>query len=330
FGYFGHDALDSNDWFANSRGARRPPRSSSDYGGTLGGPLKKDRTFFFLSYEGQRLRQPAFVISEVPSAQTRAAAPFALRPFLNAFPLPNGPASADGFAEFAAGFANPARLDAFSFRVDDMMSPRLLLNARYNLADSAADERGTGGFSLNTLSRTKTLAQTFTGSASYVVSPTLLTELRANYSRLTSHGSQLLDSFGGALVPAGDSSDLLASARGRSFVFDLGGRGGALKSGGDAFNSQRQLNLVGSLDAVYGTHTSKFGADYRRLSPVIALRTFEQDVYFDGTAQALADAATRVAAFTRTGPRRPVFDNLSAYAQDEWRATKRLTLTYGL
>src|SRR5256714_4577921 len=126
-----------------------------------------------------------------------------------------------------------------------MMSPRLSLNARYNVADSAADERGARGFSLNTLSRTRTLAQTFTGSASYTISPSLVGELRANYSRLTSHGSQLLDSFGGAVVPAGESSDAFTSARGRSFVFDLGGRGAARKTRRGALHSPTQLKPAG-------------------------------------------------------------------------------------
>src|SRR2546421_8066372 len=58
FGYFRNDAFDANDWFANSKGLRRAAIRQNDFGGVAGGPLIKDRAFFFLSYEGLRLRQP--------------------------------------------------------------------------------------------------------------------------------------------------------------------------------------------------------------------------------------------------------------------------------
>ena len=48
FEYFGNDVLDANDWFANSLGIKRPPHRQNDYGGTLGGPIKRDTCFLFL------------------------------------------------------------------------------------------------------------------------------------------------------------------------------------------------------------------------------------------------------------------------------------------
>src|SRR3712207_4965476 len=56
FNYFRDDALDANDWFANSRALAQAKLRQNDFGGTLGGPLRRDRTFFFASYEGLRLR----------------------------------------------------------------------------------------------------------------------------------------------------------------------------------------------------------------------------------------------------------------------------------
>jgi Ca-activated chloride channel family protein len=331
FGYFGHDKLDANDWFANNRGQSRQSRRFADYGGTLGGPLKRDETFFFASYEGQRQRRPAFAITEVPNVAARLAAPASLRPFLDAFPLPTSDARADGFAEFASGFSTPARLDSFTFRLDQRMSDKLMLNARYALASSAADGRGAGGSSLNTLSRARTLAQTLTTWFTYAVSPSMLLDVRANYSRVAARGSRLLDSFGGAVVPGGDTeAGALLTTPSGSFVFDLGGRNAALGSESEAVNTQRQLNLVASGIYVANKHNYKFGADYRRLTPFVGLHATERDLYFNGVAGALAGTIARDGAFTRAGDARPVFDDFAAYAQDEWRKTKRLTLTYGL
>ncbi|MDQ3818804.1 MAG: TonB-dependent receptor, partial [Acidobacteriota bacterium] len=78
FDYFRNDALDASDWFANSRGLKRPAIRQNDFGGVLGGPILKDRTFFFFSYEGLRLRQPQVALTEVPSVSARAVAPAAL------------------------------------------------------------------------------------------------------------------------------------------------------------------------------------------------------------------------------------------------------------
>jgi Ca-activated chloride channel family protein len=331
FGYFGHEALGANDWFANQRGAARAPQRFADFGGTLGGPFKKDKTFFFVSYEGQRQRRPAFAFTEVPSLAARLNAPEAVRPFLEAFPQPNGAARGDGFAEFASAYSTPARLDAFVLRLDHTLRSQLTLNTRYAAAGSSEDARGAGGSSLNTLDRVQSLAQSLTGGLNYVVSSSSVIELRANYSRVSARGSRLLDGFGGAVVPGADTqAGALLTTPGGSFVFDLGGRDAALARRDETLNLQRQLNLVGSLQIMSGNHSYKLGADYRRLSPSIGLAASERDLYFDGVAGVLDATTARDASFTHAGASRPVFNQLAAYAQDEWKRTPRVTLTYGL
>lgn len=319
FHFFGHDALDANDWFANSRGLNKPPRRLNNYGGTFAGPIQRDETFFFASYEGLRLRKPLTGLTDVPSLTSRAAAVPETRSFLNAFPLPTGAARPDGFAEFAATFANTARHDVGSLRVDHNRTT-WNFSGKYNFADSEADERGAGGFSLNTISRTRSLAQSITGTLNKVISPNVVFELRANYSRLRVTGSNELDDFGGA-------ANLLS---GTPLTFDLNARGAALRLGDEAANVQRQFNVVAASTIVSGNHTFKFGADYRRLSPIINLRALEADVLFDGVNQAITGPPARAGLFTRAGSQQPVFNNLSLYAQDQWRQTPKLTLTYGL
>ena len=86
FEYFRNDKLDANDWFANRNALARPELRQNDFGGVLGGPIKKDKLFFFGSYEGLRVRQPQVAQTYVPSLATRQNAPAAVQPLLNAFP----------------------------------------------------------------------------------------------------------------------------------------------------------------------------------------------------------------------------------------------------
>ena len=322
FHFFGNDALDASDWFANSRSLKQPDKSLNTFGGTFGGPIKRDHTFFFASYEGLRLRQPMVGITDVPSLSARAAAPAALRSFFDAFPVPNGASRADGFAEFASSFANLARHDAGSFRLDHVLTDRTSIVGRYSFADSSATQRGPGGFSLNTTNRIHSRSQTITGSLSHMLSSTAIFELRANYSRLSVNGSYVLDEFGGAR-PAGFFP---AS----SFTFDLSSRNAAWMTGDEQSNLQRQFNAVGSSSILRGDHSFKFGGDYRRLSPRIGLRPSEENALFDGVAQALNGVPLRANHLSFVDSQNPVFQSLSLFAQDEWRQTSRLTLTYGL
>jgi Ca-activated chloride channel homolog len=318
FHFFGNDALDANDWFANSRGLEQPAKRLNFFGGTLGGPIKRDQTFFFASYEGMRLRQPMVGITDVPSLSSRSAAPAGIRPLLEFFPIPNGASRSDGFAEFASGFANPARHDTGSFKLEQMLTSNTTLKGRYSFADSNAAQRGAGGFSLNTTNQIHSRSQIITGGLSHTLSPTAILELRANYSRLRVNGSYELDDFGGAATPAGPFP---VSA----VVFDLSSRNAAWMSGDEQSNLQRQFNLVGSTSIVHDNHSFRFGGDYRRLSPRIGLRTSEENVLLDGVDQALT-----VNHLSFVDSQNPVFQSLSLFAQDEWRQSTRLTLTYGL
>src|SRR6266852_3361332 len=56
FDYLRNDVFDANDWFANSAGLPKPKERQNDFGGTFSGPVVKERTYFFVSYEGLRLR----------------------------------------------------------------------------------------------------------------------------------------------------------------------------------------------------------------------------------------------------------------------------------
>lgn len=331
FYFMNRKNFDANDWFANSRGLARPEHGSNEFGGTLGGPIQRDRFFFYASYEGLRLSQPLAALTDVPSLAARLAAPLNIQPLLNLYPLANRPERPDGFAEFASSFANSGRHDTASLHLDRNINSQLTLSAYFNVTHSSANERGSGGYSLNTLNRILNRAQTFTGAANYTISPRVVAELKGNYSHFTSGSSYLLDTFGGAILPPTSLFPQPAlSGDNASFSADLNARGTQLMTGLGVTSTQRQFNVLGSVTTVAGEHTIKFGADYRRIFPVIGLRQREQSMLFDGVAEALTGQAARVNFLTRSQPQRPVFNDLSVYGEDEWKITSKLTLTYGL
>jgi hypothetical protein len=59
--FFRNSVMDANEWFANRNGDSIPPLKRNNFGGTFGGPIKKDKTFFFFDYEG--LREHSFASS---------------------------------------------------------------------------------------------------------------------------------------------------------------------------------------------------------------------------------------------------------------------------
>jgi len=72
FEYFRNDVLSANDFFSNRSGKPRPMLRYNQFGGTAGGPIIKNRTFFFFSYEGLREEVPTVVTTSVPTPLERA------------------------------------------------------------------------------------------------------------------------------------------------------------------------------------------------------------------------------------------------------------------
>jgi carboxypeptidase family protein/TonB-dependent receptor-like protein len=324
--YFRNDVLDANDWFANAAGRDRAPERHNDFGAFVGGPIWKDKTFFFLSYEGARLRLPQVSVFEVPSTSIRGSAPAALAPLLNAYPLPNGPVSADGYtAQFTGVYSNSATLDAGSVRIDHRFGDRLSLFGRFNDAPSATISRVDG---LSTLQTTIANTKTLTIGANMMLTKTVANSLRGNYSTQTSSATFAFDSFAGA-VPLPPSFFLGSLPSSGSLIEFQTGDTNFLAGGPTASGRTRQFNIADDLEFVKGAHALKFGADYRAL--YLDTKPAVQTVFFNAsTVQSFVSTGQGSLSVTSQKNAQLLTRALSLYAQDTWKATPRLTLTYGL
>ncbi len=364
FEYFRNEAFDANDWFNNARRLAKPATRQSDFGFVLGGPVLLPRfgeggsqpwfngrnsTFFFVSYEGLRLRLPQSRGVDVPSLQARQAAPEGVRPILNAYPLPNGPnriganGQPNGFAVFNASYANPSELDATSVRIDHNANSRLSFFGRYNYSPSSVIERGQGTqLTVNTLAHYSVKTETLTGGTTMSFTPNVTNEVRLNYSRNTASTFYEVDNFAGAVPLSPSLLFTPGTSPDKDFasVNILGPTNMIFQMGTTSENLQRQVNVVNNLSWLAGAHQLKFGADYRRLTPVIRPQAYSAALQFSaiGTPGAATQPVGSVLSGriqgatirTSTGPRFPVFSSLSFYGQDNWRVARRFTLNYGL
>jgi Carboxypeptidase regulatory-like domain len=127
FEYFRNSVLDANDWFVNFKHLPKPQDRQNDFGGVVGGPIFRDKTFFFFSYEGLRLHQPLTQETVVPDFTSRLQAQMtlsAILPYLNAYPIANGKELGAGLAQFDASYSNPSSLDAYSIRMDQIVNSK--------------------------------------------------------------------------------------------------------------------------------------------------------------------------------------------------------------
>ena len=330
FGHFRNRGWAANDWLANSQGLKRGELRHRNLGAAAGGPILRNRSYFFAAYEALRSDFPQTAFAAVPSLEARLAAPAELRPYLEAFPAPNRLAVSSQAPVFAGVYSNRSELDAVSVRLDHSFGRALSLFARYQHAPRT--ERRRDPAAPNILADGEHRSQAFTTALSWTPAPRTTNDFRVNYSLWNLEALSSADSFGGATplptglwLPGGVPEGAL--------------RLSVLGAGGYAWNERirtrrRQLHVVDTLSHAGGAHHWRFGVDYRRLAPTDYFQPYQAQLTFYGftapTGALLSGTAAAAAVMTSEPAAYPLHIQFSAYAQDTWRATSRTTIIWGL
>jgi hypothetical protein len=343
-----NDNLDARNFFDPEQ---KPEFRRNQFGGSIGGPIKTDKLFFFGGYESLRENLGRTVRTVTPDLDARAGIATrcnitpasgqpcpeanivrtnvgvnaAVRPFLDEFPLPNlGPSRVAGnLAAYQFGFDQTLRQNFFQGRVDYNRSDRDQFFARYTFDD--ADQllpTDFPQFPRTFFSRN----QFFTGEYRQTLSASTLNTFRFNFSR-TRVGQNVEANITNALPE-------FVPGRGITGDIDIGGipRFGPQSSG----NLRLVQNVFGgeyNLVHSRGRHLFKVGALAERYQDNMVNPTFSNGIYtFASVSDFLQNRAQRFIGLTPEAQfdRYWRFTLFGLYAQDTWRVHQRLSLNAGL
>lgn len=364
FEFHRNAVLDARNFFASS-GEPKPKYLRNQFGASIGGPIKRDRTFFFADYEGTRAREGITRITNVPTLLERAGNfsqslfgtpidPFTGQPFfggvipsmrinpvgqsiLNRYPLPNRNVP---LQNFVSSPTQRDRNDSFDARVDHRMGQKADFSFRYSCGNRDLFEPFTGPtFSLvpGFGDRVKRRSQNAMGALTYVFTPTFINETRVAFSRVAASVTQEA-SRRNADVGLPVISPNVRDA-GLSFITVTG-----LSPLGDEGNNPQNsvTNVYQVLDTaswVRGNHLIKFGGDLR-----VAQQNAFRDVESRGRLQfspfaqlsgnAVADLLLGFPLLTSVArvdnPQHLRTQSYNFFVNDSFRVRPRLTLTLGL
>ena len=365
YGFFRTKAMNARNYFAPPN-EPAPDYERSQIGFSLGGPIDRDRTFFFLDYEATRRSEGITRLANVPTAAERQGdfsngllpppinpftgqpfpgnqiPPFLLHPvgvaLASLYPLPNRDVPGQNY------IASPTlkdNVDHFDARVNHNFTPSSKMTARYSFNDrrlfepySAVGFSAVPGFGTEVPRR----AQNLLVSETHVLSPNLVNDARVVFSRVSS--SVLQENIGQSLNQQVGLPNLSDDPRtwGLSFITVTG-----LSPLGDEFNNPQEsalttIQVLDSLTWARGAHLLKVGVDLRFTRQNgfrdVQSRGFLTFSDFGFTGNATADMLLGLPIITGgarlDNPQRLRTESYNFFVHDSIQITSNLTLSAGL
>src|SRR6202171_1862679 len=352
FEFFRNSALDARNFFnpiLNSQGVFNPqaPFKRNDFGASFGGPIKKNKIFFFLAYEGLRQHQSLTVTSNrVPSQNERAAATTpVIQKLLALIPAANlvGTGTAGDpatFNKFTGGALANVGLNQGSADLDVELSDKDRIHAYYVVQKDLRQEPTSGGAISTNLPGFGDTRDGFrhlmTFSEDHVFGPSLTNTVRLGFNRihLTFTPNALLDPAAFNLtMPAG-----APAVSGLPFINIGNALGFGGPTGGPQVRGDTTVFLNDGLSWLKGRHTFAFGGEIRRaynnnIAFNIGSFTFNATTGPGGRSAMgnfLNDSASAFTVQLGSGNDRILQPSYDVYAQDSFKWKPNFTFNLGL
>ena len=346
FYFMRNAALDAKNFF--DKGSI-PRFQRNNYGGSLGGPIKKDKTFFFGVYEGLRQNLGVTNLLNVPSAgchqpagtvvtdlqcpdidpqATSVMIQPSIAPFLALYPMPTLPSPGAGLppqTQFAS--TSIAHENYGQMRVDHNFSSSDTFFVRYTIDDDFLDNAPVQNFQYFR-SGTNQRNQYITLSENHIFSPTVLNTARFSFSRTKFASNGILvglpnNGQGPAIVPG--------RATGEISIAGYPQMGNETET--KTYGAQNIYTLSDDVTVTRGQHALKFGTLLNRWNEgTQANNGFNGMLRYPSFAQFLASTPNLVEfePLTANENRDYIYDTLGFYAQDDWRMSSRVTWNLGV
>jgi len=329
FEFLRNNALDARNFFntrfANGNPNAQAPFKRNQFGANFGGPIVKDKTFFFLSYEGLRQRQGIVLNTPVLSNLQRqqvitAGNPTSIK-LLQLIP------SANSGANFVGAATAPVDIDQGTADISHNLTSNIRLHGYYAGQHDLRQEPTLQGDSVPGFGDTReSKRQIATFSVDQTFSANLVNEVRLGFNRIhitfTPNAKQDPSSFGindGLSGPVGLPQITIGGTS-----VNFGGPGGFPQGRGDT-----TAVLSDTLNYLHGKHSFKFGGEFRRFyndnfnGDVGSLGFLNVTQFANGTPNAFAINPGNNPSRIGTG-------ELGFFAQDSWKLYSRFTLELGL
>jgi hypothetical protein len=347
FEFFRNNDLDARNFFnpaVNSVGTALPqaPFKRNDFGADFGGPIIKNKAFFFLAYEGLRQHQQLTVTSTVPSQnQIATVASPAVQKLLALIPAANfartgtgvtdNPAIPATFTGFTGGTLANVALNQGSADVDVELNEKDRIHGYFVVQKDLREEPTAGGAigaNIPGFGDTRSgLRHLMTFSEDHVFGPSLTNTVRLGYNRI-----HLTFTPNGLLNPANFDITLPAGSPG-PVGLPFFNAGGSLGFGGPTGEPQGRgdttVVLNDGLSWLKGRHTFTFGGEIRRAyNNNIAFNV--GSLTFSSLANFLADSANAFTVQLGSGNDKILQPSYDAFAQDSFKWKSNLTINIGL
>jgi Carboxypeptidase regulatory-like domain/TonB dependent receptor len=340
--YFRNDGLDARNFF-NDVGNTKAPFHNSQFGGSLGGPIIKDRTFFFGDYEGQRERVGVVSLACVPDPTEIAALGGATNSVIaallarNPWPAPNIPGAASndtGCSTPNASVVAPSynNVDSFIIKIDHNFNENNLLTGRYYFGNSKQvfPLALTGGGILPGFGTyTPTRVQLVSISYVTVLTPTKVNELRFGWNRFGEGFFPQDTNFQPSTIGLIDGTGV--ADKGLP-VIDVGGFSQIGASSSDPrMRVDQNWQALDNFSWKVGKHDIKFGYEFRRTTIQQFLGTnFRGELDFNDLEDFLSGTIDGGGQSTGNANRNTYQNSNGLYVQDSFHILPRVTVNYGL